>query len=133
MMRTQFRNTMAAMCAAAVLVVPAAADAQTASAVGLSERKSKIREWRWDEARTRSIGVRPAQQPGASIRPPRVRSRANRSGAYRDAQRVLAGIALGTVGCLAGSMVSLVTGTDYRVGAVAGGAAGGALGLMMVR
>lgn len=141
----------ATICALMTTMIPATAGAQTPggpntpisqttppgsprveSAVSPEAGAVGIREWRWDGA---NEPLRAA--PSAPVRPtahaPRARQGQKHSGAYRGAQRVLAGVALGVVGFLAGATIGSVIEGHYVKGATIGAAGGATVGVLMVR
>jgi hypothetical protein len=129
MMTTYVRRTVAAMCAVIATMAPAVGSAQT---LAPENRGLKIREWRWSESEPVSRAAS-LVQAGPSVRRPQARQRQRHSRQYRDVQRVLAAFALGTVGFLAGSMVSLLAPVDYRITGSIGAAGGATAGVLLVR
>jgi hypothetical protein len=114
------------------------------AAGGLSGATLNLRDWRLNPP-SHPMLTPPAEQGrvGSPMRLPRHRLSQRRSGPYRDAQRVLAGVAMGIVGLLVGGMTGATLEGDCRcddpgwqgfvIGAPVGAAAGFALGWGMVR
>jgi hypothetical protein len=148
-MRNILGRAIATLCVA-MLLEPAGAHAQTLASGGIAraltntpaavaplstEHRPPIRDWQWNDASNRLA-------PGQLTRPRRPRLQPpNHSKGYRDAQRVLAGVALGIVGAFAGGMVSLSlteschcggNGTIWT-GIWVGAAAGATTGVLLVR
>ena len=112
------------------------------SVPGVEAGAFRIRDWqlRTDEPLS---ALSSTQRPlGPPARLPRPRG-PRRSGAYRDAQRVMAAVALGIVGTFAGGIVGAALDSNCRcdspgmqgfvVGAPIGAAVGAAVGFVMVR
>ncbi len=113
------------------------------SVPGVEAGAFRIRDWQLRGTDEPLWALSSTQRPlGPSARLPRPRG-PKRSGAYRDAQRVMAAVALGIVGTFAGGIVGAVVEGDCHcpnrgmrglvIGAPIGAAAGAALGFVMVR
>ena len=159
-MSTFGSKTTATVCAAIMAVSAATAHAQTVnpldgaatqtssfelsspgSVQGLEAGAPRIRDWRaWQPL----LWVPPSGQSRVAppVRLPQPRRAPRRSGAYRDAQRVMAAVALGIVGTFAGAIAGGVLDRNCRcdgpppgmfIGAPIGGGVGAAVGFLMVR
>ena len=113
------------------------------SVPGVEAGAFRIRDWQLRGTDGPLLALSSTQRPlGPSARLPRPRG-PKRSGAYRDAQRVLGAAALGVVGFLGGGLAGAMIDSNCRcespglqgfvIGAPIGAAVGAALGFVMIR
>ena len=153
-------NVTAMACAVAALMAGAPAQAQTVESPGAANSSLellpqtraasvhpgtlKIRDWQVAGNDQRLAIAAPAQSRAASsVRPRGRQHRQTRSAAYRSAQRLLGGVAMGLVGTLGGAVIGGALDHTCRcddpgyagavTGAKVGAAAGFAFGMMIVR